>query len=118
MKNDTICAYFDSFGDDLKAARKALDLTRNKLAEAVGIDPRYLANIENSGQIPSIPVFYSLAKQCKLPVERYFSGVTSEDDDVDLQRLYHKLRLCDKTLYPIIEGTIDGALKIQAENKA
>ena len=108
MKNDTICAYFDSFGDDLKAARKALDLTRNKLAEAV----------ENSGQIPSIPVFYSLAKHCKLPVERYFSGVTSEDDDVDLQRLYHKLRLCDKTLYPVIEGTIDGALKIQAENKA
>ena len=32
MRNDTICAYFDSFGDDLKAARKALDLTRNKLA--------------------------------------------------------------------------------------
>ena len=47
MRNDAICAYFDSFGDDLKAARKALDLTRNKLAEAVGIDPRYLANIEN-----------------------------------------------------------------------
>ena len=71
-------------------------------AKGYEIDPRYLANIENSGQIPSIPVFYSLAKQCKLPIERYFSGVSSDDDDVDLQRLCHKLHLCDKALYPVI----------------
>lgn len=118
MKNENYCPFFASFGDDLKAARKALDLTRSKLAEQVGIDPRYLANIENSGQIPSIPVFYSLARQCKLPVERYFSGTSTDQDSAELQRLYHKLRLCDESLFPIIEGAIDGALKIQAENKS
>ncbi len=64
---------FASLGDDIKAARQVLNLSRRELAEMVNIDPRYLANIENSGSLPSLPVFYQLVKICKLPVERYFS---------------------------------------------
>ena len=64
------------YSADLKAARKVLRLSRRALAEMVNIDPRYLANIENSGSLPSPPVFYQLVKICKLPVERYFSRWT------------------------------------------
>ena len=59
-------------GSDIKAARNAMSLTRRDLAEMVGIDPRYLANIENMGSLPSLPVFYELVRICKLPLERYF----------------------------------------------
>ena len=46
------CPGFETFGADVKAARKAKHLTRKTLAEMVGIEWRYLANIENKGTIP------------------------------------------------------------------
>ena len=52
------CPGFETFGADVKAARKAKHLARKTLAEMVGIEWRYLANIENKGTIPS-PVSYT-----------------------------------------------------------
>lgn len=65
------CPGFETFGADVKAARKAKHLTRKVLAEIVGIEWRYLANIENKGTIPSLPVVIQLIKVCGLPVEQY-----------------------------------------------
>ena len=50
------CPGFETFGADVKAAREARRLARKTLAEMVGIEWRYLANIENQGAIPSLPV--------------------------------------------------------------
>ena len=63
------CPGFETFGADIKAARKAKHLTRKDLAEKVNIESRYLANIENEGTIPSLPVVIQLIKICGLPVE-------------------------------------------------
>ena len=46
------CPGFETFGADVKAAREAKRLARKTLAEMVGIEWRYLANIENQGAIP------------------------------------------------------------------
>ena len=43
------CPGFETFGADVKAARKAKKLARKTLAEMVGIEWRYLANTENKG---------------------------------------------------------------------
>ena len=67
------CPGFETFGADVKAAREAKCLARKTLAEMVGIEWRYLANIENQGAIPSLPVMIQLIKVCRLPVERYFN---------------------------------------------
>ena len=67
------CPGFETFGADVKAAREAKRLARKTLAEMVGIEWRYLANIENQGAIPSLPVMIQLIKICGLPVERYFN---------------------------------------------
>ena len=50
------CPGFETFGADVKAARKAKRWARRTLAEMVNIDSRYLANIENKGTLPSVPV--------------------------------------------------------------
>ena len=50
------CPGFETFGADVKAAREANRLTRKTLAELVGIEWRYLANIEKDSTIPSLPV--------------------------------------------------------------
>ena len=67
------CPGFETFGADVKAAREARRQARKTLAEMVGIEWRYLANIENQGAIPSLPVMIQLIKVCGLPVERYFN---------------------------------------------
>ena len=49
------CPGFESFGSDVMAARKTLNISRRLLAEKVHIDSRYLANIELKQTIPSVP---------------------------------------------------------------
>jgi transcriptional regulator with XRE-family HTH domain len=113
MQRKRNTAPFEKFGADMKEARKALGLSQRQLAEMVGIDPRYLANIENSGSIPSLPIFYEIITICKLPAERYFYPNAAEARESEEQeRMTLKLRLCPKKYLPIIEGTIDAALKL------
>ena len=97
------CPGFETFGADVKAARKAKHLTRKVLAEIVGIEWRYLANIENKG--------------CGLPVEQYFNPEIIRGDSEQRQRVSHKLKLCPEHYLPVIEGAIDGALKIEQSAK-
>ena len=54
------------------------------------IDPRYLANIELSGAIPSVPVVMQLIRICKLPAERYFNPGVLRAETEQRQRANHK----------------------------
>ena len=105
MPNVKDCPGFEIFGADVQQAREAVKMSRRELAEKVGIDPRYLANIELCGTIPSVPVVMQLIRICKLPAERYFNP--------ELLRESHKLQLCPEKYLPIVEGVIDGAIKLK-----
>ena len=115
------CPGFETFGADVKAdvkaARKARRLARKALAEMVGIEWRYLANIENKGTIPSLPVVIQLIKTCGLPVERYFNPEVLRSESEQRQRVGHKLKLCPEEYLPVIEGAIDGAIQIEAKEE-
>ncbi len=113
MANIEDCPGFETFGEDVKAARIAKRLSRKTLAEIVSIDSRYLANIENEGTIPSLPVIIQLIKECGLPVERYFNPEVMREESAQRQRISHKLKLCPEQYLTIIEGALDGALKIE-----
>lgn len=117
MANIVDCPGFESFGADVKAARKARHWSRKMMAEIINIDPRYLANIENDSTIPSLPVIIQLIKVCGLPVERYFNPEVMREESSQRQRISHKLKLCPEQYLPIIEGAIDGALKNEESTK-
>lgn len=51
---------FRAFGLAIKEARLKRGLTREQVGALIEIDPRYLTNIENKGQHPSIQVLYDL----------------------------------------------------------
>ena len=87
------------------------------VAEIVNIDSRYLANIENEDTIPALPVIIQLIKVCGLPVERYFNPEVMREESAQRQRVSHKLKLCPEHYLPVIEGAIDGALKIKQSAK-
>ena len=67
MANIEDCPGFETFGADVKAARQAKRISRKAMAEKINIDWRYLANIENDGTIPSLPVIIQLIKICSRP---------------------------------------------------
>ena len=105
-------APFNSFGADMKQARIALGYTQKSLAELIGIDPRYLTNIENAGALPSLPVFYEIVKICKLPVMRYFHPEVEEQPSAARERAALKLSICPEKYLPVVEGTLDAANKL------
>lgn len=51
---------FKALGQAIKEARNIKGLSRNQLADIMNIAPRYIASIENSGQHPSLQIFYEL----------------------------------------------------------
>ena len=107
MANIADCPGFETFGADVKSGREALGISRRIFS------PRYLANIELVNEIPSIPVVLQLIKICRLPAERYFNPSLIREDSELRQRIAHKLQLCPERYLPVIEGAIDGALKIK-----
>ena len=106
------CPGFETFEADVKAARKAKRWARRTLAEMVSIDYRYLANIENKGTIPSVPVVIQLISICGLPSDRYFNPAIIRSESELRQRVSHKLKLCPEEYLTIIESAIDGAISL------
>ena len=51
---------FKAFGAAIKAAREGCKESRKKVGDEMFISPRYLANIENKGQHPSLQIFFEL----------------------------------------------------------
>ena len=110
------CNYFTTFGRDLKEARIAMNLTRAQLAEIVGIEPRYLANIENSDNIPSLPIFCDLVRACRMPVDPYFFPEKEKNFNSQQIRLHHKLDLCPEPFISNIEAILDEIIKIEEKS--
>lgn len=79
------CPGFETFSKDVRTSREAMQMSLRILADMVHIDPRYLANIELVGDIPSVPVVIQLSKICKLLMERYFSPETRQSDSEQRQ---------------------------------
>ena len=112
------CPGFETFGEDVRSGREAQGIVRKTLAEMVNISTRYLANIELGETIPSIPVTMQLIRICRLPAERYFNPGLIRGDSEQRQRINHKLQLCPEKYLPIVEATIDGAIKMDERENA
>ena len=54
---------FKAFGAAIKAAREGCKESRKKVGDEMFISPRYLANIENKGQHPSLQIFFELIQR-------------------------------------------------------
>ena len=62
---------FRAFGLAIKEARLKRGLTREQVGALIEIDPRYLTNIENKGQHPSIQVLYDLVSLLHVSVDEF-----------------------------------------------
>ena len=67
---------FKAFGAAIKAAREGRKESRKKVGDEMFISPRYLANIENKGQHPSLQIFFELIQRYHISVARATANVT------------------------------------------
>ena len=98
---------FRAFGLAIKSARKKQNLTREQVGAMIEIDPRYLTNIENKGQHPSLQVFYDLVSLLNISVDEFFLPVSDLDKSTRRRQLEKQLdNLSDKDLV-IMESVAD-----------
>lgn len=107
---------FSEIGLAIKEGRKAKGLSRNQLAEELNIAPRYLASIENSGQHPSLQIFYELVTFLDISVDTFFFPNKEVPKSTQRRQLDHLLdQISDKGLR-IVTATARGVQEIETED--
>ena len=78
MEERTKSFDFRAFGQAIKKARNDRELTREQLGGMLGISPRYLVDIENEGQHPSLQVLYELITLFDISADQFFFPDTAK----------------------------------------
>lgn len=71
---------FKALGAAIKAARTGRKESRKKVSDEMFISPRYLANIENKGQHPSLQIFFELVRRYHISVDQFLLDTPPEKD--------------------------------------
>ncbi len=102
---------FRAFGLAIKEARLKLGLTREQVGAKIEIDPRYLTNIENKGQHPSIQVLYDLVSLLNVSVDEFFLPATELVKSTRRIQVEQQLDQLTDTDLIIIESVVAGIIK-------
>ena len=117
MKREIDKYDFKAFGQAIKAARKAKGISRNQLADQMHIAPRYIASIENSGQHPSLQIFYELVTLLDVSVDQFFFPNKETDKSTQRRQLESLLDdMSDKGLR-IVTGTAKEIKQVETEDE-
>jgi DNA-binding XRE family transcriptional regulator len=92
----------------IKEARNSRGMTRDQAAPLIPIASRYLTNIENKGQHPSLHVFNKLVTLFELSVDQFFYPETSPKRSTRRRQLDELLDNLDDSDLIIVEATIKG----------
>ena len=102
---------FRAFGLAIKEARKKQGLTREQVGAMIEIDPRYLTNIENKGQHPSLQVLYDLVSLLNVSVDEFFLSSDSLAKSSRRRQLESKSDNFTDADLVIMESVADGIVK-------
>lgn len=102
---------FRAFGLAIKEARKKQGLTREQMGAMIEIDPRYLTNIENKGQHPSLQVLYDLVSLLNVSVDEFFLSSDSLAKSSRRRQLESKIDNFTDADLVIMESVADGIVK-------
>ena len=69
---------FSPYGAAIKTARTGQKESRNKVGNEMYLSPRYLANIENNGQHPSLQIFFELMLHYNISVDQFLLDKPAE----------------------------------------
>ena len=99
-----------SMGFRLKQARTEQKLTYEELAEKSGVSSRYIKEIENHGNIPSIEKLGQLIRALHISADPFFYPA-APSDNLDYQRLQVYLSQCTDDQITTILAIVEAYLR-------
>lgn len=90
-----------TIGDVIVNLRKESRLKQKELAEAIGISPTYLSQIEHNAEKPGVIVLSKIAKHFNLPISALIFKTINSDE---IDNLAHKRKI--KAAEPIVDALI------------
>jgi transcriptional regulator with XRE-family HTH domain len=96
---------FTALGQAIKNARTDRKWTREQLAAVLGLTSRYIVDIENEGQPPSLQVLYSLVTLFDISVDQFFFPDKGIKKDTQRRQLETLLDGMDSRGLTIMAGT-------------
>ena len=102
---------FRALGLAIKEARKKQGLTREQVGAMIEIDPRYLTNIENKGQHPSLQVLYDLVSLLNVSVDEFFLSSDNLIKSSRRRQLESKIDNFTDADLVIMDSVADGIVK-------
>jgi transcriptional regulator with XRE-family HTH domain len=108
---------FKALGQAIKDARNSKGMSRNQLADKMNIAPRYIASIENSGQHPSLQIFYELVTLLDVSVDQFFFPNKEADKSTQHRQLESLLDEMDNKDLTIMTATAKGIQEAKSERR-
>ena len=93
----------DKLGEVIKTSRLKMGLTRDQLAEKIGISPRYLMSIEYD-------VLFQLVRYLTINANDIFFPESIVDTNEERKLLEQMIKLCDKHEITVISATAQALL--------
>ena len=106
---------FAAFGQAIKAARTERKESRKAVSDAMNISPRYLTNIENNGQQPSLQIFYELVTRYNISVDQFFFPDKETDKSTQRRQLETLLDSMDNKDLTVITATAKAIQEVKNE---
>lgn len=108
---------FKPYGLEIKASRTKQKESRIKAADALFISPRYLANIENKGQHPSVQVFLELVSRYHISVDQILYGNEAADKSTERRQFEILLDELTDAEIKILTATAQAILDARADSE-
>jgi len=102
---------FMELGQAIMKAREKQRITREELAEELGISARHLQSVEKEGQYPSFPLFIQLVTMFHISVDQYIHFDSPTEKTTLRRQIDALLDTFGDTELTIIEGTAQGICK-------
>ena len=108
---------FKPYGAAIKAGRKKQNESRNKAGSDMFLSPRYLANIENKGQQPSLQVFLELVSRYHISVDQILYGNEAADKSTERRQFEILLDELTDAEIKILTATAQAILDARADSE-
>ena len=97
-------------GNVIKEAREKAKLTKEILAEEVGVSVRYIYRIENEGKKPSYDVLYKLIRALSIsPDSIFYPEKPSKNSEIE--NLLRMLSVCDERSLEVVKATVKALIE-------
>ena len=106
---------FKAFGQAIKAARMERKESRKDVCDAMNLSPRYLANIENKGQQPSLQIFYELVTRYSISVDQFFFPDNEAEKSTQRRQLDTLLDNMSDAGLRIVAATAKEVVEVESE---